>query len=439
MVESHSVVIVGAGMAGLTCAVALHDAGIGSRVVEAASTIGGRVGTSVSEEGFVLDRGFQVLLTASTGVKRWVDLDSLKTRAFGSGAQVWTGRRLVPVIDPLRHPAGLLRDLSSPVATTTDKFLFAREAGIAGRAAWDSANSAARSLGQDSSIVEYLWTQGFSERFVDRVARPFWGGITLDPLLQSSAGLMLSSLRQFMQGRAVLPEDGMAAMPRQLASRLPDNSIALNVPIDTIVVENGRAIGVQTDGELIRAEFVVIATDARSAESLLNAPLGPFAQTGRPCVTVYLAGSHRPKVGPFLVLDGSRMLTVNHIAPLTEVQPAYAPPGQHLLAAVIIGDLARETDLKHLAEQARLDAALMLGDAPGSWRIVDVHQELFSQFDQPPGFYAKLPSNVTAMPNVYLASELTVDSSYNGAMLSGATAAELIVRDFALRKTGAAA
>src|SRR5690606_29958396 len=138
--------------------------------------------------GFVLDRGFQILLTASAGVERWIDLAALKPRAFGSGAQIWTGRRLVPVIDPRRHPAGLLRDMTSPVATIADKVHLAKEVGIAGRASWESANAAARSLGQDSSIVEYLWTHGFSERFIDRVARPFWGGITLDPLLQSSAG-----------------------------------------------------------------------------------------------------------------------------------------------------------------------------------------------------------------------------------------------------------
>ena len=436
---SPSVVIVGAGMAGLTCAVALHEEGIAASVLDSASTLGGRVSSTVSEAGFVLDRGFQVLLTASPAVERWVDIRSLQPRAFGSGAQVWTGRRLVPITDPIRHPNGILRDATTSVATVGDKVRFAREAALARRANWESANAAARSIGRDQSIVEYLWTRGFSERFIDRVARPFWGGITLDPLLSSSAGLFLSSLRLFARGTAVLPSEGMAAMPRQLASRLPANSISLRTHVSSVVVENGRAVGVRTDDGVIPAEYVVVATDPIAAERLAGSPLGALARDGRPSITIYLAGPNRPKTGPFLVLDGSRSLTINHIAPLSEVQPTYAVPGQHLIAAVIVGEAAKTSELDRLAEQARLDAALVLGDAPGSWRIVHVHQELYSQFAQPPGFFANLPSNLTSVPNVFLASELTVDSSYNGAMLSGQTAAELVSRELAFRLAGRAA
>lgn len=437
--ESAPVVIVGAGMAGLTCAVALRDAGIRAIVLEASSSVGGRVGSWVNQDGFVLDLGFQVLLTASPAVKHWIDLPSLNARDFGSGAHVWTGRRLVPIVNPLQHPAGLLRTVTSPVATPGDKLRFAREATHAKRATWESANAAARSLGQDCSIVEYLWTRGFSERFIDRVARPFWGGITLDPLLQSSAGLFLSSLGLFARGRAILPADGMAAMPRQLASRLPANSIALNTPVTAVAVENGTAIGVHTNDGMVPAETVVMATDPVSAEGLLGTTLGQTELNARPCVTVYLSSPNRPQTGPLLLLDGSRALTVNHVAPLSEVQPAYAPPGQHLVAAVIIGESAEGSDLDRLAEEARLDTALLLGDAPGSWRVVHVHQELYAQFAQPPGFFTRLPANTTAIPNVYLASELTVDSSYNGAMLSGETAAELVARDFAIGVPGEAA
>lgn len=437
--ESQSVVIVGAGMAGLTCAVALQEAGIQATVLEASSAPGGRVSSSVSSAGFVLERGFQVLLTASPSIQKWIDLPSLRPRAFGSGAHVWTGRRLVPVVDPFRHPAGFLRDVTSPVATPGDKVRLAREAGQAGRASWESANAAAKSLGHDLSIVEYLWTRGFSERFVDRIARPFWGGISLDPLLQSSAGLFLSSLHLFARGSAVLPRDGMVALPGQLASRLPAGSISLNRHVSAIVTENGRVCGVQTEAGLVEADVVVIATDPKSAEGLMKRSLGPLAGSGLPSVTVYLTGSDRPKTGPFLVLDGSRSLTVNHAAPLSEVQPSYAPEGQHLVAAVVVGEAAAGTDLDRIAAQARLDAATMLGNAPGSWQIFDVHQDLFSQYAQPPGFYAKLPSNITALQNLYLASELTVDSSYNGAMLSGETVAALIARGFALHAAGAAA
>mgnify|MGYP000906850154 CR=1 FL=1 len=59
---NHEVIIIGAGIAGLTCAKYLNDYGIESFVLEASDGVGGRVRTD-EVEGFLLDRGFQILLT----------------------------------------------------------------------------------------------------------------------------------------------------------------------------------------------------------------------------------------------------------------------------------------------------------------------------------------------------------------------------------------
>jgi hypothetical protein len=54
------------------------------------------------------------------------------------------------------------------------------------------------------------------------------------------------------------------------------------------------------------------------------------------------------------VLDATRQRLVNHLAPLSAVQSTYAPPGQHLLAAVIVGEAAPDGDLDALSLQARV-------------------------------------------------------------------------------------
>ena len=61
--ETVDTVIVGAGLAGLSAAKRLHDAGQTVAVLEASDGIGGRVRTDVVD-GFRLDRGFHVLLTS---------------------------------------------------------------------------------------------------------------------------------------------------------------------------------------------------------------------------------------------------------------------------------------------------------------------------------------------------------------------------------------
>ena len=98
------IVVVGAGLAGLSCARTLADAGRSVRVLEASDGVGGRVRTDVVD-GFRLDRGFQILLTAYPEVSRQLDLADLDLGRFDPGSLVWTGSGLDRVADPLRQPA----------------------------------------------------------------------------------------------------------------------------------------------------------------------------------------------------------------------------------------------------------------------------------------------------------------------------------------------
>jgi phytoene dehydrogenase-like protein len=328
------------------------------------------------------------------------------------------------------------RDLTTRLFPAGDKLRLAALAAETALAPWQSANEAATSLGQDVSAAEFLWGRGFSEAFVDRVARPFWGGITLDPHLSGSAGPLLFTLKMFLRGSAVLPEHGVGAMAAQLRSRLPADAVALDARVTSIVIEDGRATGVRVARKKIPAAAVVAAADPPSLAKLTKLPSMSAADQGVPSLTVYLAGARPPGTGPRLVLDATRRLLVNHLAPLSAVQPAYAPEGQHLVAAVLVGEAAQGGEEEELARQARDEAAMMLGHQPGDWRVLKSDWIPFSQFAQPPGIYRRLPGNVTPARGLVVASEATVDSSYNGAMLSGETAASIVQRELAFAAVG---
>ncbi len=426
------VVIVGAGMAGLVCANSLHEVGQPVLVLEASNGVGGRIRTDRHPDGFLLDRGFQVLLDAYPAARRWIDHPALRPLPFDAGAMVWTGRRLAPLADPLRHPGAALRDATSPVFGLADKLRLATFALKALRAPWQSAaDAAAESPGQSAS--EALWAAGFSPQFADRFARPFWGGILLDPTLSMDAGPLLFTLKMFLQGRAVLPADGVGAMPAQLALRLPPDRIRFAARVQALVREGARVRGVQlANGEEIDAAAVVVATDPPAARRLTGIAALPDDQRGLGSLTVYLAGERDPGVGSRLVLDGTGRGSVNHLAPLSAAQPTYAPNGRHLLAAVVVGERLAADD-GDLAERVRGDAASMLGHEAADWRVLRVDRIPFSQFAQPPGVYATLPRNGTGETGLYIASEATTDSSYNGAIASGEGAARAVLRDLSLR------
>ncbi len=85
------VVVVGAGLAGLACAQDLARAGVECVVLEASDGVGGRVRTD-AVDGYLLDRGFQILLTAYPEVRRRLDLAALDLRTFEPGAVVRSGQ-----------------------------------------------------------------------------------------------------------------------------------------------------------------------------------------------------------------------------------------------------------------------------------------------------------------------------------------------------------
>ncbi|WP_031226324.1 FAD-dependent oxidoreductase, partial [Streptomyces roseochromogenus] len=78
------VVIVGAGIAGLSAAHRLTSAGISTAVLEAAPYVGGRMSTE-KVDGFRLDRIGQLLSTSYPELRTTPGLDSLILRTFAPG------------------------------------------------------------------------------------------------------------------------------------------------------------------------------------------------------------------------------------------------------------------------------------------------------------------------------------------------------------------
>lgn len=424
MIEpQENVIVVGAGLAGLTCAVRLQAAGIPVTVFEAADDVGGLVRTTRTSDGFLIDHGFQVLFDAYPAVRRQIDLAALGVSAFDAGADVWTGSRRVPVLNPWRHPAGSLRDLTSPVMTLSDALRLAGLTLRAVRAPWACAADAANEAADDQSIGELLVSKGFSRVFIDRFARGFWGGMTLDRSLSASGGILLFSLKMLARGAAVLPAGGMGALPRALAARLPTGSVRLGQRVTGLLFDDAGVTGVRTGDSECRAAAVVVAADPASARALTGIDSIPDAAVG--CVTVYLTSEGDPGVGPRLIIDGTGAHRVSHIAPLSAAQPAYAPPGRQLAAAVLLGPEALAADDATVATWAVEDVARMLPVADG-WRMVQTVRTPVALFAQPPGIHRLLPDVVTGTPGLYLASAATVDASINGAMLSGEAAARAV-------------
>lgn len=321
--SSADVVVIGAGLAGLAAARTIQHSGHSVVVVEAGDAVGGRVRTD-NVDGFLLDRGFQVILTAYPELDTQVDMDALDVQAFDPGAMVWRNGRGHVVSDPFRKPFTLLSTAFAPIGTLFDKVRI-----VALRARVLRRSSASLLGGQDVSTDVALRTFGFSSRMIDRFFRPLFGGIQLDPHLATSRRMFDVIFRSLSQGQSVVPSRGMEELPRQIASHLPPGTIVLNSRVTelrdtTVVLESGSTI---------TARAIVVATEGPAASKLLGLP----AVESRTVGCVYFSADKPPTHKKLVVLDGTGKGPVLNVAVMSNIAPSYAPPGKHLIVAALPG------------------------------------------------------------------------------------------------------
>ncbi len=409
------VVVVGAGLAGLTCAKVLAENGVEVVVFEASDGVGGRVRTD-ERDGFLLDRGFQVYFTAYPVSRRHLDHKALNLRTFDPGAIICRGRKKTILSDPFRDPKALVPSLLSDAATFSDKLKTVK---LAAKSVVEKAEAVGNLDEADVSSLEYLRDEGFSERVVDDFYRPFYGGIFLDRSLSTSSRVLRFTFKMLATGKTVVPARGIGEIPKQLAARLPIGALRTNSPVRSLLWEGDRIVGVDAAGEEHESDAVVVATEAPVAERLAGAAV-PEGTIGQICVYYAVGGVGS---GKKIVLNAEDGGFVNNAVEISAVAPSYAPRGQHLLSVVALGGFELpEAEIYHrgIEEVTRWYPEANL--VP-----LAIYRVPYAQFPQPPGLYERLPRNRTGTPGLVLAGEYTADSSINGSMLSGEKAAEEVM------------
>ncbi|WP_097196309.1 NAD(P)/FAD-dependent oxidoreductase [Blastococcus aggregatus] len=311
------VVVVGAGLAGLSAATRLADAGCDVHVVEAAGHAGGRLATE-RIDGFVVDRGFQVLNTGYPRVAD-LDLDALELGWFLTGARIWVDGRSSAVVDPRSRPASLPRTATAPIGSLREKAALVAFSLRAGYLPVPRLLAA-----PERTAAEALQRAGLGGTVLDRFLRPFLAGVLLEDRLETSSRYLDLLWRSFVRGRIGLPTRGMQSVGEQLAGRLPAGALHLDCPVTAVT-----GAGVQTGAGRIAADAVVVATDPTTAAGLVP---GLTASAPRQVTTHLHVLPGSPWDEALLVLGRPGGQLVNS-AVLTDAQPRYGPDGRALVAS----------------------------------------------------------------------------------------------------------
>jgi len=414
--DAVDVVVVGAGLAGLAAAVHLQAAGRRVVVLEASDGVGGRVRTD-RVDGFLLDRGFQVLLTAYPEVDELLDVTALQLGAFEPGAVLRSGGRFHHVSDPFRRPLAAPRTALTPVLSLADKLRVAR-------LRWRVTRGPAVDLlrAPDATTAERLRQDGFSETAIDRLFRPLFGGIQLDPDLGTSARMFDIVYRCLATGASALPAGGMGAIPAQLAARLAPGTVHLDTEV--VSVDAGGATTV--DGRRHGGRAVVVATEGPVASRLLGLPAVP----GHAVSCCWFAAPTPPMRGPLLLLDADRSGPALNVALISEAQPAYAPSGQSLIAAACPAPAAGGAPPPppaDLGEQVRTQLRGWFGPGVDEWRLLRTDHIVHAQPVQRPPFNPR--KRVRLADGRYVAGDHRDTSSIQGALFSGRRVAAAVHTD----------
>ena len=404
------VVIVGAGLAGLSAAREIQRHGLSVIVLESSDAVGGRVRTDIVD-GFQLDRGFQVMLTAYPELQTQVDMRALDLRPFDPGALVWRNGKGHAVSDPFRKPQTLATTALAPIGSVFDKARI-----VVLRARVMRRKPAALLGGQDVSTDVALRAFGFSTKIINRFFRPLFGGIQLDPHLATSRRMFDVIFRSLSEGQSVLPSRGMHALPLQMASRLSEGTVHLNTRVSTV---DGAKVTLAS-GETITARAVVVATDGPTASSLLGIPIVESRKVG----CVYFSADTPPTKEKYVVLDGTGSGPVLNVAVISNVAPSYAPADKHLIVAALPG--VTDGDLEAMSrEQLRS----WWGPQVDDWKHLRTYVINHGGPVQKPPFSPK--QRVNLGNGLFVCGDHRDTGSIQGAMFSGRRCGEAVVQSLA--------
>lgn len=389
-------------------------------ILEKSDRVGGRVQTD-EVDGFLLDRGFQVLLTAYPEAQKYLDYDLLDLRKFVPGALIRYNGKFHSFIDPTRQPSAVFATAMSPVASFLDKLKMSTL-----RKDCEKKTLEEIYVAEESSTYDYLKTKrAFSSKVIESFFRPFLGGIFLENKLETSSRFFEFVFNMFGRGHAAIPASGMSEIPNQLASQIAAEKIRFNSEVIALT-PNSVSTRCQTTGqeETFDAAAVVIACEEPVAAKLL----GRQAPAQNHVWNFYFDAPESPVKNEILVLNGTGEGPINNLCVPSLLSDCYAPEGRALVSVTSLFDSQNENGIQDKDEEVLLKSVReqlveWYGESANNWRSLPT-----SKIKNALPRQASTPKESDDSPSgIFSCGDYLEIASSNGAMRSGRAAAENVL------------
>jgi hypothetical protein len=382
--SSLPVIVVGAGLAGLSAAQTLLDAGVAVRVLEASTTLGGRVQTD-EINGYRFDRGFQLINAKYPELAALNIVHQLDFAYAPRAVDIALDGSVVRLGDPRKYFASAFRSQSGSMREKISflKYLFSHSA-------------------HGSNVESELMAAGCNNLYT-RVLRPFLTGVFLTQPTRVDAVSGREIIKSFISGAPGLPAKGAGELSRVLAAQI--GAVETGVQVNAI-----SGLELSTSKGEISARAIIVATDQTTAAQLLE-----IEEVGESvsCTTWYHSTPDAIACDATLRVDGlARGPIVNSIA-ISKLLPLSAPADRILFSSTSLGHASESEIRRHLA--------LMWGVDTAGWELVAKYDIKSALPLFPPG-HARAQS-LYVKPGVWRAGDYLSAASQNGALASGRLAA----------------
>lgn len=401
--SDYKIHIIGAGVSGLIAAQVLENNGCCPIILEATDRVGGRVKTDIVE-GYQLDHGFQVLLTSYPAAQKYLDFDALELQHFLPGASIFRDKQTI-IGDPLRDVSLLFSTLFSGIGSIKDKVkVLSLNAKLKKKTISEIFSTS------EKTTMAYLEDFGFSKEMITDFFKPFFSGIFLEPLLETSSRMFEFVYKMFGEGHAALPKAGIEAIPKQLQQHLRCTEIKFNTHVAS--VQQGEIL--LTSGASITTDFTIIATDtSQLIKNLANTPV-----EWKSCENLYFETKSRVISKALIGLIPNPDALINNIFYHTSIQTS-KNPAHELLSVTVVKDheLSNEELIKRVEGELKKYCGIEITRFIKQYTIPKALPQLQDLR------YEMAPSETRLTSSIFLAGDTQLNGSLNAAMIAGERAA----------------